>query len=148
MIDRLYNDLVPSENIYTHTCRDVTTGSERLQNLGPYARLLRQFSREGSLSCHTCCDTGPRFTRSHPKGRPSFASFDGPGALATYANPSVDSFHGLRALTTYAYPSVASFDGPGVLMTYANPSVASFDGPGALTTSRAPRNDCDGKEAN
>ena len=28
-------------------------------------------SREGSLSCHACCDTGPRFLRSHPKGRPS-----------------------------------------------------------------------------
>jgi hypothetical protein len=27
-------------------------------------------SREGSLSCHTCCDTGPRFFRSHPKDRP------------------------------------------------------------------------------
>jgi hypothetical protein len=27
-------------------------------------------SREGSLSCHTCCDTGPQFFRSHPKDRP------------------------------------------------------------------------------
>jgi hypothetical protein len=27
-------------------------------------------SREGSLSCHTYCDTGPRFIRSHPKDRP------------------------------------------------------------------------------
>jgi hypothetical protein len=26
-------------------------------------------SREGSLSCHTYCDTGPRFIRSHPKDR-------------------------------------------------------------------------------
>jgi hypothetical protein len=26
--------------------------------------------RSGPLSCHTCCDTGPRFFRSHPKGRP------------------------------------------------------------------------------
>jgi hypothetical protein len=25
---------------------------------------------EGSLSCHTCCDTGPWFFRSHPKNRP------------------------------------------------------------------------------
>jgi hypothetical protein len=25
------------------------------------------FSREGSLSCHTCCDMGPRFFSSHPK---------------------------------------------------------------------------------
>jgi hypothetical protein len=27
-------------------------------------------SREGSLSCHTYCDTDPRFFRSHPKDRP------------------------------------------------------------------------------
>jgi hypothetical protein len=28
--------------------------------------LIGSFSREGSLSCHTCCDTGPRFFWSHP----------------------------------------------------------------------------------
>jgi hypothetical protein len=33
-----------------------------------YARLLGG-RREGSLLCHTCCDTGPRFFRSHPKER-------------------------------------------------------------------------------
>ena len=32
-------------------------------------RLLR-LSREGSLSCRTCCDTGPRCIRSHLKVRP------------------------------------------------------------------------------
>ena len=26
-------------------------------------------SREGSLSCHACCNTGPRFTASHHKNR-------------------------------------------------------------------------------
>jgi hypothetical protein len=36
-----------------------------------YARLSRPLGRrEGSLLCHTCCDTGPRFFRSHPKERP------------------------------------------------------------------------------
>ena len=34
-----------------------------------YARRSEPLSREGSLSCHTCCDTGPRFIRSHPKDR-------------------------------------------------------------------------------
>jgi hypothetical protein len=29
--------------------------------------LWLSLSREGSLSCHTCCDTGPRFFWSHPK---------------------------------------------------------------------------------
>jgi hypothetical protein len=31
---------------------------------GPLSR------RDGSLLCHTCCVTGPRFFRSHPKERP------------------------------------------------------------------------------
>jgi hypothetical protein len=29
-----------------------------------------RLSRERSLSCHTCFDMGPRFSRSHPKDRP------------------------------------------------------------------------------
>jgi hypothetical protein len=38
---------------------------------------LGAFEQEGSLSCHTCCDTGPRFSRSHPKDRQnSVASYD------------------------------------------------------------------------
>jgi hypothetical protein len=32
-----------------------------------YARRSGPLSREGSLSCHTYCDTGPWFIRSHPK---------------------------------------------------------------------------------
>ena len=28
---------------------------------------LMAFSSEGSLACHTCCDTGPPFLRSYPK---------------------------------------------------------------------------------
>ena len=38
---------------------------EGLQNLGLCSAL-----REGSLSCHTCCVTEPRFFRSHRKDRP------------------------------------------------------------------------------
>jgi hypothetical protein len=38
--------------------------------ISAYARRSGPLSREGSLSCHTCCDTGPRFFRSHPKDRP------------------------------------------------------------------------------
>jgi hypothetical protein len=41
---------------------DVTIAGEGLQNLG--------LCREGSLSCHTCCDMGPQFFRSHQKDRP------------------------------------------------------------------------------
>jgi hypothetical protein len=39
---------------------------ERLQNLGLCSAL-----REGSLSCRTCCDMGPRVFRSHSKDRPN-----------------------------------------------------------------------------
>jgi hypothetical protein len=35
-----------------------------------YARRSGPLSREGSFSCHTCCDMGPWFFRSHPKDRP------------------------------------------------------------------------------
>jgi hypothetical protein len=35
-----------------------------------YARRSWPLSREGSLTCHTCCDTRPRYFRSHPKDRP------------------------------------------------------------------------------
>jgi hypothetical protein len=35
-----------------------------------YARRSGPLSRKGSLSCHTCCDTGPRLFRSRPKNRP------------------------------------------------------------------------------
>jgi hypothetical protein len=48
----------------SHLYGDVTITGEGLQNLDQCSAL-----REGSLSCHTCCDTGPRFFRSHPKDR-------------------------------------------------------------------------------
>jgi hypothetical protein len=32
-----------------------------------YVQRTGPLSTEGSLSCHTFCDTGPRFIRSHPK---------------------------------------------------------------------------------
>jgi hypothetical protein len=35
-----------------------------------YARRSWPLSGEGSLSCHTCCDTWPRFFQCHPKVRP------------------------------------------------------------------------------
>ena len=60
---------------------------ERLSNWGP-CRRLRSLCREGSLSCHSCCDTGPRFYRSHLKG-PSHlvSSYNKPRSLMTYRNP-------------------------------------------------------------
>jgi hypothetical protein len=49
-----------------HLYGDFTIAGEELQNLA-YAWSSGPLSREGSLSCHTCCDTGPRFFWSYPK---------------------------------------------------------------------------------
>jgi hypothetical protein len=59
---------VPLKN-FSLVFGDVTIAGEGLQNLGPCS-VLGPLSREGSLSCHTCCDTGPQFFRSHPKVHP------------------------------------------------------------------------------
>jgi hypothetical protein len=58
---------VPLNNF--HLYGDVTIAGEGLQNVG-LCSVLRTFQRKGSLSCHICCDTGPRFFRFHPKDRP------------------------------------------------------------------------------
>jgi hypothetical protein len=52
-----------------HLYRDITIAVEWLQNFG-LCSALRAFDQGESLSCHTCCDTGPRFFGSHPKVRP------------------------------------------------------------------------------
>jgi hypothetical protein len=49
-----------------HLNGDVTNAGKALQNLGLCSAPL---SREGSLSCHTCCGTGPQFFQPHPKDR-------------------------------------------------------------------------------
>ena len=49
-----------------HSDGCVTIAGEGMQYLGLCLR-LRPLSREGLLSCHTCCDTKPRFLRSRPK---------------------------------------------------------------------------------
>jgi hypothetical protein len=59
---------MPSSRIF-HLYGDVTIAGEGLQNLG-LCSALRAFEQGGSLLCHTCCDTGPRFFRSHLKDRP------------------------------------------------------------------------------
>ena len=37
------------------------------------ARVLWSLSREGSLSCYTCYDTGPRFSQSQPRKSDPFS---------------------------------------------------------------------------
>jgi hypothetical protein len=57
-----------------HSYGDVTIASKRLQNLG-LCSALRPLSSEGSLSCHTHCNTEPQFFRSHPKNRSHLVAF-------------------------------------------------------------------------
>jgi hypothetical protein len=53
-----------------------------------YVRRSWPLSREGSVSCHTCCDTGPRIFRSHPKARPNQSLHTThEGVWRTYSNP-------------------------------------------------------------
>jgi hypothetical protein len=58
-----------SRSKFVHLYGDVTITGEGLQNLG-LCSALRALEREVSLSCHTCCRTGPRFYRSHQKDGP------------------------------------------------------------------------------
>ena len=50
-----------------HSNRNVTVVNTGLQSVCLFARRWRSLNREGSLSCHTQCDTRPRFTSSRPK---------------------------------------------------------------------------------
>jgi hypothetical protein len=64
-IDRLF--IITSRSRVFHLYGDVTINGEGLPILGLCSGPL---SKEGSLSCHTCCDRRPRFIRSHPKDQP------------------------------------------------------------------------------
>jgi hypothetical protein len=68
LIDHLDFTCMSRSRIF-HLYGDVTIAGEGLQNLG-LCSAPGPLSREGSLSCHTCCNTGPRFFRSHPNDRP------------------------------------------------------------------------------
>jgi hypothetical protein len=68
LIDWLFTVLHPAQEFFTYmeTSSLLVKGCKMLA----YARRSGPLSREGSLSCHTCCDKGPRFFRSHPKDHP------------------------------------------------------------------------------
>ena len=61
-----------SRSGFLHSYGDVIIAGEWLQGLGLCSAPTAFEYREGSLSCYTCCDTGPRVLRSHPKDRPLF----------------------------------------------------------------------------
>jgi hypothetical protein len=57
--------LHPARDPFTH----IETPPGRYHYRWRAARRSEPLNRE-SLSCYTCCDTGPRFFQSHPKDRP------------------------------------------------------------------------------
>jgi hypothetical protein len=59
-----------------------------------YDRRSGLLSREASLSCHTCCDTKPRFFRLHPKGRLIQSPLTTrKGVWRIYSNPEPHVYH-------------------------------------------------------
>jgi hypothetical protein len=58
-----------------------------------YARRSGPLNREGFLSCHACCNTGPWFFRSHPKDRPiQWPLTTRMGMRKTYSNPDLEIY--------------------------------------------------------
>jgi hypothetical protein len=54
-----------------------------------YAQHSGPLSREGSLSCHTCCDTGSWFFQSNPKDHPIQSPLlKHNGVWMIYSNPN------------------------------------------------------------
>jgi hypothetical protein len=96
-----------SRSRFFHLYGDVTITDEGLlQNLGLYTRRSGPLSREGPLSCHTCCDTGARFFWSHPKDRPfqsPLTTQKGMWRIYSYPDP-----HG--PLSWYIHSLFSSFD--------------------------------------
>jgi hypothetical protein len=68
----IYNGFTSrSRNCHLHMYMETSPMPVKGCKILAYARRSGPFtSREGSLACHTCCDTGPRFFRSHPKDHP------------------------------------------------------------------------------
>jgi hypothetical protein len=84
--DWLFIVLRPAQEYFTHM--ETSPLPVKGCKIYAYARRSGPLSREGSLSCHTCCDTGPRFFQSHPKDRPIQSPLTTRmGMRRTYSNP-------------------------------------------------------------
>jgi hypothetical protein len=68
LIDWLFTVLHPAQEYFTYM--ETSPLPVKGCKISAYARHSGPLSREGSLSCHTYCDMGLRFFRSHPKDRP------------------------------------------------------------------------------
>jgi hypothetical protein len=67
-VDWLFTVLRPAQEFFTYM--EMSPLPVKGCKILAYARRSGLLSREGSLSCHTRCDTGPRFLWSYPKDRP------------------------------------------------------------------------------
>jgi hypothetical protein len=68
LIDWLFTVLRSAQEYFTYM--ETSPMPVKGCKIWAYARRSGPLSREGFLLCHTCCGTGPRFFRSHPKDRP------------------------------------------------------------------------------
>jgi hypothetical protein len=80
LIGCLFTVLRPPPEFFTYKYGEVTITGEGLQ------RRSGPLSRDGSISCHTCCDTGPRCFWSHSKDHP-LTSRKGIRRISFYAGP-------------------------------------------------------------
>jgi hypothetical protein len=87
----LFPVLRPAQESFTY----METSPKKIKGckISVYDRRSGPLSREGSLSCHTCCNMEPRFLRSHPKDRPiksPLTTYKGMGR--TYSIPHPKEF--------------------------------------------------------
>jgi hypothetical protein len=81
---------------------DVTTSGEGLQKFRPM--LCAPGLWAGSVSCHTCCDTEPRFFGSHPKDdRIQSLLTTHEGMWRIYSNPDPQGLSNRNAHLVHVY---------------------------------------------
>jgi hypothetical protein len=80
LVDELFIVFRPARESFTQTSPLPMKGFKK------YTRRSGLFSREWSLSCHICCDTGPRLFRFLPKDRFIKSPSTRNGMLRTYSN--------------------------------------------------------------
>jgi hypothetical protein len=87
--DWLFIVLRPTQEYFTYMDMDMSPLPVKGCKIYACARRSGPLCREGFLSCHTCCDTGPRFFRSHPKDRPiQLPLTTHKGMWKIYSNPN------------------------------------------------------------
>jgi hypothetical protein len=98
LIDWLLTVLRPAQELFTYM--ETSPLPVKGCKIQAYAGRSGPLSREVSLSCHICCDTGPRFFRSHPKDRPIQSPFTThQGMWRIYSNPDPHGVIGFRKIS-------------------------------------------------